>query len=277
MNLIGVMQGRLLPKYKGRYQAHPKNNWQDEFFIAKELDLDLIEFIFDYDDFSQNPLFSESGVNSVKKIIKESKVYVKTVCADFFMDFPLHSNDVYKQKDAIQVLKTLVDKVSILGVTDIIIPCVDKSSLKKPIDLKNFKNSILEILNDLEKKKINLSLETDFNPKKFRNFLDQFQSEYIKVNYDIGNSASLGYDFKEEMKLYGNKISDIHIKDRELNGGPVLLGNGNADFEGVFKCLKHIKYKGPFIMQAYRDDDGLEIFKRQFRWIKKKLSLSYDY
>ena len=32
VNQVGVMQGRLLPKYKGRYQAHPKDTWQDEFF-----------------------------------------------------------------------------------------------------------------------------------------------------------------------------------------------------------------------------------------------------
>ena len=38
-NLIGVMQGRLLPKYKGRYQAHPVGYWQDEFPKAAELGL----------------------------------------------------------------------------------------------------------------------------------------------------------------------------------------------------------------------------------------------
>ena len=26
---LGIMQGRLLPKYKGQFQAHPKNYWQD--------------------------------------------------------------------------------------------------------------------------------------------------------------------------------------------------------------------------------------------------------
>ena len=36
-NLIGTMQGRLLPKYKGRYQAHPIDYWQKEFEIAKNI------------------------------------------------------------------------------------------------------------------------------------------------------------------------------------------------------------------------------------------------
>ena len=47
-NNTGIMQGRLLPKYQGNYQAHPVGNWQQEFKIANQLGLDCIEFIFDY-------------------------------------------------------------------------------------------------------------------------------------------------------------------------------------------------------------------------------------
>ena len=44
---IGVMQGRLLPQIKGMYQAHPIDNWEKEFFLARDLSLDCIEFIID--------------------------------------------------------------------------------------------------------------------------------------------------------------------------------------------------------------------------------------
>jgi sugar phosphate isomerase/epimerase len=58
-----------------------------------------------------------------------------------------------------------------------------------------------------------------------------------------------------------------------LGDGPVMLGKGNADFQLFFKKLKEFNYKGPFIMQAYRDDEGLEMFKVQKNWIKKHLDL----
>ena len=45
---VGIMQGRLLPKYQGRYQAHPKGYWQEEFDLASEAGLDLTEFIIDF-------------------------------------------------------------------------------------------------------------------------------------------------------------------------------------------------------------------------------------
>ena len=70
---------------------------------------------------------------------------------------------------------------------------------------------------------------------------------------------------------FTEKITDIHIKDRVLGGGSVELGKGNADFEGFFTKLKEFDYKGPFILQAYRDDEGVEIFKKQLDWIRQYL------
>jgi len=97
-------------------------------------------------------------------------------------------------------------------------------------------------------------------------------SKNITVNYDIGNSAALGFNSDEELEAYGDRITDIHIKDRILGGGPVTLGEGDANFSKFFKKLKGCDYQGPFIMQAYRDDEGVEIFKKQLDWIEKYLN-----
>ena len=72
---------------------------------------------------------------------------------------------------------------------------------------------------------------------------------------------------EEELNAYGPRISDIHIKDRILEGGPVKLGTGNADFPRFFSLLSTFNYMGPFIMQAYRDDEGVNIFQEQLRWV----------
>ena len=56
---LGVMQGRLLPKYKDRFQAFPKYNWSFEFNIAKKLGFKFIEFIFDYEDFLKTPCYQK--------------------------------------------------------------------------------------------------------------------------------------------------------------------------------------------------------------------------
>ena len=66
-------------------------------------------------------------------------------------------------------------------------------------------------------------------------------------------------------------MTDIHIKDRVLDGGSTVLGTGNADFERFFDKLKSFNYTGPFLMQAYRDDEGVSVFKEQLEWVKPYL------
>lgn len=267
--MIGIMQGRLLPKHKGRYQAHPLGYWQDEFNIAKDLNLDLIEFIFDYEDYKLNPLMSLPGIENIQKMISETGVNVKTICADYFMEAPIHSKNDVVSKKSLEVLKELIKNSSLLGVTDIILPCVDHSKLIDSSDRERLINHLKSLNNFLNDYKINISLETDLNPSEFVELIKAVNSPFVKINYDTGNSACLGYNLSEEFNTYGEFISDIHIKDRLLNGGSVFFGEGNTDFDLFFEELKKLNYNGPIIFQLYRDDEGVEIFKKQFELFNK--------
>jgi L-ribulose-5-phosphate 3-epimerase len=266
-NSLGVIQGRLIKKYLGRYQAHPKKYWKDEFYIAKELGLDCIEFILDYNDYDENPLLTQNGIDQIKAISDETGVKVKTICADYFMNAPLHSIDSKVVNQSQKILVMLINNAAKIGVTDVVIPCVDNSSIDENSS-NFFVEQLSKVLEVSEDKKINLALETDLPPKSFLSLLNLFDSKRVTVNYDIGNSASLGFNPIEELNCYGDRITDIHIKDRALNGGPVELGQGNAEFKVFFDKLKEFNYCGPFIMQAYRDDEGLKVFKKQLQWIK---------
>jgi L-ribulose-5-phosphate 3-epimerase len=265
---IGVMQGRLLPKYQGRYQAHPIGYWEDEFEIAASLGVDLIEFILDYNDYEENPLMSASGCKKIKDTVNQSGVKVKTVCADYFMDAPLHSTDLNVATLSAAVLRELIINSRTIGVTDIVLPLVDHSSVRDLESQDLFIRAIEPFFSYLDEQNMNLNLETDLDPTAFKNLLNQIDSDRVTVNYDTGNSAGLGYDPEQEFAAYGDRITDIHIKDRVMNGFSVCLGQGSADFSKIFKCVQNYGYSGPFIMQAFRDDDGLEIFKTQLTWLR---------
>ena len=273
---FGIMQGRLLPKFKNRYQAHPLGYWKDEFTIAKEIGLSYIEFIIDHNDYEKNPLISDLGINEIENIIQKTGIGVRSICADIFMEAPLHSENNSISKASKEILLKLIEKSAKLGITDIVIPCVDQSTLKGEADQKRLIENLTEPIRLGNKRKINLALETDLAPIPFLNLLNKLDAGVVKVNYDIGNSASLGFDIFEEFKLYGNRISDIHIKDRVLGGGSVVLGTGNANFKSFFDVFSKIDFKGPIVMQVYRDEEGVDIFKKQFDWFKLKIKNEYD-
>ena len=265
---IGFMQGRAGPKYLGRYQAHPVGNWSHEFKFAQDNGFKYIEFIADLENFELNPLFSSNGIQEILNEIAITGVSVRSICADCFMDLPFHSKNTYKRKSANKLLSTLISSAAKIGCEIIVIPCVDRSSLNSTQEKNILISELNNRVSELEKYNIQLSLETDLPPVNFANILKKLP-EVIGVNYDIGNSASLGYNLLEEFNTYGHRINDIHIKDRLLGGEPVFLGTGAADLTQALKKINKINFTGPLIMQTFRDDLGTKLLLNQLDYLRE--------
>ena len=260
------MQGRLLPKIEGKFQAHPKNLWNKEFFLAKQLGLDCIEFIIDLDEINKNPVLQD--INLIKNISQKSNIEVYSVCMDFLMEAP-----IFKYKSSLDYIYRIVENIKNTEIKYLNLPCVDNSRLKNNDDINEFIFQIKKFEKVLYKNNINICIETDLEPKAFNKLIRKINSKNIGINYDTGNSASLGYNLEHELKEYGELILSIHIKDRVLGGGSVFLGEGDADFEKFVDLINIKKFSGPIIFQAYRDEDGLNIFKDQLKWFNSKYQI----
>ena len=108
----------------------------------------------------------------------------------------------------------------------------------------------------LYKNRLTILFESDFDAKGLSKFISRLNPDLFGINYDIGNSAALGFDATEEIDCYGYRIKNVHVKDRLLGGTTVPLGMGNADFIKVFSNLNRVGYKGNFILQTARSTDG---------------------
>ena len=106
---------------------------------------------------------------------------------------------------------------------------------------------------------VELHLETSLSPLKFAELLRLVRHPRVKVNYDAGNSASLGYRPAEEFTAYGSRVGSVHLKDRRLGAGTVPLGQGNADFGELFDALSAVGYRADFILQVARGVEGDEL------------------
>ena len=264
---IGVMQGRLLPKYNGQYQAHPVENWKSEFEVAKNVGLNSIQFLYDNNSVNSNPLNDDKGNDEIILISNETNISVPSICVDYFMHNPLYSNNKNEINARLDLLRKLVASAKRIGAKDLIIPLLDKSSLDSDEKFLSFIRNIKKIKDLLQRYKVNIALETDLPINKFLELIELIESPFCTINYDIGNSSGLGYSTKEEIIAYSKKISSVHIKDRNKNNISVELGEGRAKFDIFFRHLKMIGYDGNLIMETYRDDEGLKLFKKQLKWI----------
>lgn len=260
----GIMQGRLTPS-KGRgIQFFPFDNWKNEFIIASRLGINEIEFIFDYEKFESNPLWTKDGVNEVKSIISSTGVKIKSLCFDYFMRRPFYKYSGIERENVREENKVflihIIEAMSQIGGELVEIPAVDNSSLTTSDEKELFAVFIKEILKETEPNysNIKIGLETDLDIENFVDFIDGISSKRLGANYDSGNSSGLGYDLYKEVTHLQHRILNIHIKDRIYKGTTVPLGTGSADFDSLFKGLNEIGYSNSFIIQAARGIDGEE-------------------
>ncbi len=275
MSSLGIMQGRLTPM-KGRgIQFFPFDEWEEEFYLAKELRLNEIEWIFDYEMYDKNPLWTSNGRSKIKEVIKENGVKVNSVCWDYFMRRPCYKysekeyEDVFREN--ISFFRKTITAMKEIGAGLIEIPMVDNSSVKSDYEKIRAMELIRQFCDIAKELNIRVGLETDFPPIEFRNFLDEMGKENLAANYDSGNSSGLGYHHEKEIISLNDKIFNVHIKDRICGGGTVKLGTGNADFEQIFESLKRIGYKNSFILQAARgeEEQEKETIEAQIKFVKK--------
>jgi hexulose-6-phosphate isomerase len=245
------MQGRLSPMYRNRIQSFPWNNWQNEFKLANELNLSEMEWTIDSYKFLENPILLDSGRKEIMSLVNEFGIRIPSVTCDYFMENPFWKGN---KTEVLINLGTIISSMPQFGAHLLVIPLVDNSSIS------NNENDVLvffsKLFDSIVENEITIAFELDLNPKSALRFIDRFDSEYFGINYDIGNSASLGFDPGEEIALYGHRILNVHVKDRIVGGTTVPLGEGDADFGKTFNLLNKLNYRGNYILQTARPADG---------------------
>lgn len=258
MASIGIMQGRLSPPGDGRIQSFPRGSWKQEFALAAEARLDFIEWIFDIYGTDVNPIATDQGIREVAGLSARYGVMVVSLCADYFIERPLVRATASELQGRLATLDWLMHRCQLLGISRIVLPFVDSSRIESSSEIASVCRTLEHALEAADETGVEVHLETSLAPDPFAKLLARLEHPRLKVNYDSGNSSSLGYAPREEFASYGMRIGSVHIKDRKRQGGTVPLGKGDADFPALFECLHRIDYSGDFTLQVARDCPGEE-------------------
>jgi L-ribulose-5-phosphate 3-epimerase len=255
---LGIMQGRLVPPEGQRFQSFPRQRWRDEFALAAAAGLDTIEWIYDAYGEDINPLATNAGIGDLQRSCAMHGVAIESVCADWFMDYPLVGVDAQIAQTRWHRLGWLMERGALLGINRIVVPFVDMAAIRNAHDAAAVAAGITSLDGAIDRTNVELHLETALSAADFAALLARVDHPLVKVNYDSGNSASLGYRPREEFAAYGSRVGSVHLKDRRRGAGTVPLGEGDADFDELFEALASHHYAGDFILQVARGIDGDE-------------------
>jgi hexulose-6-phosphate isomerase len=118
------------------------------------------------------------------------------------------------------------------------------------------------------KAKIALGIENVVNkfllsPIEMCRYIDQFESQWVRSHFDVGNTMPFGYP-QDWIATLGPRIKRVHLKDykagRQGAGAYVPLTEGDVDWKAVMAAFVKAGYRGtlsPEIGYDAKDPDQL--------------------
>lgn len=126
------------------------------------------------------------------------------------------------------------------------------------------RDAVLALLPTAEKLKVVLAVENVWNrfllsPVEMRDFIDQFDSEWVGSYLDVGNVMLYGHP-EDWIRTLGKRIAAVHLKDFRVNVGNldgfVDLLSGDVDFRAVMATLREVGYKSTYTAEIVPGKDG---------------------
>lgn len=220
----GIMQGRFTDKGGFYPQQFPWNEWEQEFYIAKECGLGCIEWMFNAERFEDNPIWTQSGRKEIYRVMSNTGVKVRSICANYFMQHALST------PESMDVFERLTDFSEELGAEHIVLPLFDSSAITEESEIIKLYESILE---RLSKKRIKACFESDLPIDDQIRLCERIPSKNTGICYDVGNAAGIGYNCIGDISKAKGFLFEVHFKDKMPQGISVMLGDGSVNFLGI--------------------------------------------
>ncbi len=228
---------------------------------ASQMGLDGIELTFG-DCLMEDITKNECG--NILKYAEEKGIGLKTLAAGFYWACSLGSDNPEEREKAIVFSEKYIKVASWLNIDRIlVIPGAVDVAWDKSRPITSYKNvwdnatdSLKKVLPIAEKNGVIICLENVWNkfllsPMEFKIFLDQFNSDYIGIYFDIGNVLLNGYP-EHWIEILKDRIKAIHFKNfkREDCGGTLHgfgddILDGDVNYNNILEELKKINYSGP--------------------------------
>ena len=211
------------------------------------------------------PNMDEVKINEIKKSLATNKMQVSNLNAFtlFGLGDTYHPSWIEKEKkDRDLRIKHTIDCINLaekLGAKNISIepggPVDIPSNREKYLEL--FASGIREILPQAQKKRIKILIEPEpelllETSTEFLTFMKEFDSNYLKLNFDIGHFYCVNEDPGTLIPRLAEYIEHFHMADiKDRKHYHLIPGLGSIDFKSVFESIDKIGYYGFVTVELY--------------------------
>lgn len=159
-------------------------------------------------------------------------------------------------------------------------PLLPSENLSRKEALYLFEQGVNKVLPLAKKNQVKILVEPEpglllENSNQFVEFIKKFDSQYLKLNFDIGHFYCVNEDPSALILELRDYIQHFHMADikEDRVHYHLIPGLGAIDFQNVFQAMKEIDYNGYVTVELYPyKDNPIEAAKKSFEYLQ---SLEY--
>ena len=237
---------------------------EEAITAAGQVGFDGIQLVIGSDYF-QNPLWTEDGAIQMARRADRARVEICSICTGVLNQIGLASPDPRGRWRASDILTHAIDACDIMRVPRILVPFFGKMALEDKAGARRVVEELSKLLPKAERLKIVLAIECTLSAVDTLDIIKGVDSPYVRVYYDMGNAYRFGMDPCEEIRLLGDLIEEVHIKDA-TRGGIVPLGEGEVDLKAVLAALRDIDYDDYLVLETRLGEDTVADAKKDLAY-----------
>lgn len=222
------------------------------FLISRETGYDAVEL-------NVNPLggvgltmeTTATEAEAIGRMAKEHGIQLRSLSTSLLWHTPLSSADASVREQGRRIVEKQLELAEQLGIdTVLVVPGAvnEETSYDECYDRSRAELALL--VKEAERRRVRIGIENVWNkfllsPLEMRAYVDDLQSSYLGVYFDVGNILHNGYP-QQWIKILGSRIFKVHVKDYRPGVGTghgfVPLLSGDVNWTAVRSALKDIGY-----------------------------------
>ena len=224
----------------------------EKFELAKKCGFDGIE---------GSPMKDLDAARELGRLARQAGVPIHSIVRGGW-DAPFSDPDPKVIDKGLATMETALRSAKALGADAVLlVPAIVNENVSYAQAYKRSQRHIKKVLPLAEELGVIIAVENVWNkfllsPLEFARYVDEFESPWLKVYFDIGNVILFGYS-QDWIRTLGKRIVKIHLKDFKRRGYEwTNLLDGDVNWPEVRRALDEIGYDGYLTTELRGGDEA---------------------
>lgn len=188
---------------------------------------------------------------AIGALAREHGLALRSLSTGLLWRHPLSAADASVREEGRRIVVRQLELAELLGIdTVLVVPGIVNEATSYDECYDRSRRELETLAKEAEKRKVRIGVENVWNkfllsPLEMRSYVDDFDSPYVGVYFDVGNILPYGFP-QQWIRILGRRIFKVHVKDFRPGVGTgqgfVPLLAGDVNWPEVRAALHEIGY-----------------------------------